>query len=839
MKKGLFHKKSIYFILLIVLFLIILFSTVMIFQTKEYIGKAYAEYFQKNQITEQQQVDLAGEAYRGSSGRQSSSERESQQKQNSRKPASKPGASNPNNLVNGYTQDEIANCIAQQSCTDKMDNGKNEFLQGTLLYYNPKLKDCVTATDSCKTKNILIEYSCDNYAASKQKGSLNLFDPITCQYGCNAKESRCYTKTEADIGNCFDGIKNQNEEQIDCGGVCQKCPSCNDFKLDQNELFVDCGGSCPACNIEKTNHCTNKIQDADELGIDCGGLNCGPCKEDINQIYPNQCKNNIKDANEEQIDCGGPCPPCGYNPPAKTIYPDHCKNNLFDKGTEEDIDCGKECPACIIQPQATCFDGIKNQDEEKVDCGGKNCPICSIVDKDCIDSDADTASTDADVQQGKSIYVPGHLTLKTKTDPVYDSCDADILKEKYCDATGEATKIIKCSNGCKQTAQGGYCQKLYCDDQDVNADSLTVTVLGVEVYSYDYKYSIPSSAVQTNQDGAITDEKKDVCLNSDSVNEAYCNGNKPDYEIFTCPKESYGHKIFDGCANGVCCSNKDKCADSDENETNKGINLFEKGVAQKPQICLSPNPTITKIDSCGTSYCTAKGDSIAVLGENGYNCPTGTERKIENIGAQYGDLIQEYSCSSTNIQSAWYSCPEGQACLSGACQDLICLDTDVKEQKPELIAGSTTGIGFEKGIPTLKTFNDYCVDKNTLKEFKCGNKNIDYPDKDAVLISDKIYAVYDYINCPGKCQAGKCTFDLQVKDQFATCTDSDSSSSSPFNTKGFITIIHPANPPKYDPPVWDSCVEGEKNILEEWTCKDGGSPIFYTCENGCFGGKCV
>jgi|GEM_PF-2989784 len=51
---------------------------------------------------------------------------------------------------------------------------------------------------------------------------------------------------------CFDGIKNQGEEGIDCGGPCQPCPSCDDGVQNQGETGVDCGGPCPPCTTTTT-----------------------------------------------------------------------------------------------------------------------------------------------------------------------------------------------------------------------------------------------------------------------------------------------------------------------------------------------------------------------------------------------------------------------------------------------------------------------------------------------------------------------------------------------------------------------------------------------------------
>jgi len=46
---------------------------------------------------------------------------------------------------------------------------------------------------------------------------------------------------------CSDGIQNQNETGVDCGGPCAPCPTCNDGIQNQGETGIDCGGPCGAC----------------------------------------------------------------------------------------------------------------------------------------------------------------------------------------------------------------------------------------------------------------------------------------------------------------------------------------------------------------------------------------------------------------------------------------------------------------------------------------------------------------------------------------------------------------------------------------------------------------
>lgn len=48
---------------------------------------------------------------------------------------------------------------------------------------------------------------------------------------------------------CSDGIQNQGETGIDCGGPCAACPpTCSDGIQNQGETGVDCGGPCAPCN---------------------------------------------------------------------------------------------------------------------------------------------------------------------------------------------------------------------------------------------------------------------------------------------------------------------------------------------------------------------------------------------------------------------------------------------------------------------------------------------------------------------------------------------------------------------------------------------------------------
>jgi hypothetical protein len=84
--------------------------------------------------------------------------------------------------------------------------------------------------------------------------------------------SGCGTKTT-----CSDGIHNQGEKLIDCGGPCAPCPTCADGIQNQGECGIDCGGGlCAPCIT-----CADGVQNQGETGVDCGGP-CNKCPV----VYP-------------------------------------------------------------------------------------------------------------------------------------------------------------------------------------------------------------------------------------------------------------------------------------------------------------------------------------------------------------------------------------------------------------------------------------------------------------------------------------------------------------------------------------------------------------------------
>ncbi|MBU4266647.1 MAG: hypothetical protein L6243_05295, partial [Candidatus Altiarchaeales archaeon] len=61
------------------------------------------------------------------------------------------------------------------------------------------------------------------------------------------------------VPTCYDGIKNQGEEGVDCGGPCNPCMSCSDGRQNQGETGIDCGGPCSPCLTTTTEPTTTVI----------------------------------------------------------------------------------------------------------------------------------------------------------------------------------------------------------------------------------------------------------------------------------------------------------------------------------------------------------------------------------------------------------------------------------------------------------------------------------------------------------------------------------------------------------------------------------------------------
>ncbi len=212
----------------------------------------------------------------------------------------------------------------------------------------------------------------DTYFLSVQSDNCDEWIPIVIQGGTTAT--------------CSDGIQNQGETGIDCGGPCAPCPTtptCTDGIQNQGETGIDCGGPCAPCPVAGCNVSVSSTNGAITISGLTNAENAKLFDTNIDAVWGCNPWNGIPCSNSETItgltagatyflsvqsdECdewipvtvqgGGPTPTC--------------TDGIQNQG-ETGIDCGGPCAPCPITP--TCTDGIQNQGETGIDCGGPCTP---------------------------------------------------------------------------------------------------------------------------------------------------------------------------------------------------------------------------------------------------------------------------------------------------------------------------------------------------------------------------------------------------------------------------------------------------------------------------------
>lgn len=147
---------------------------------------------------------------------------------------------------------------------------------------------------SSSSFSCISDWRCQGWSACNENNTQTRLcvDLNLCAFKTNQPE----TERECNVyPTCYDGIRNGNEEGIDCGGDCPACGTCYDGIQNNGEAGIDCGGSC----LNVCSSCTDGIQNGDETGIDCGGSCPNICFS---------CDDGIKNGDEKGVDCGGSCP---------------------------------------------------------------------------------------------------------------------------------------------------------------------------------------------------------------------------------------------------------------------------------------------------------------------------------------------------------------------------------------------------------------------------------------------------------------------------------------------------------------------------------------------------
>jgi hypothetical protein len=200
-------------------------------------------------------------------------------------------------------------------------------------------------------------------------------------------------------GICSNPVEPAETPCPDPKGVCDGKGNCVEclVRSGANE-YADCAGNYPNDPIcdgatDKCVSCNDGVKDGKETGVDCGGPDCGACP--AQPCDAKGCGDKTFCDTAENICCNTVC--------NQTCQACTMKNGTAPDGTCSDVPVGKDpFNQCSMSGTATaggcgavmgkcaCEDGIKNQNETDVDCGGGTCPGCEGGQK-CV-QDADCAS---------------------------------------------------------------------------------------------------------------------------------------------------------------------------------------------------------------------------------------------------------------------------------------------------------------------------------------------------------------------------------------------------------------------------------------------------------------
>ncbi|MFA5173591.1 MAG: hypothetical protein WC438_00230 [Candidatus Pacearchaeota archaeon] len=251
-------------------------------------------------------------------------------------------------------------------------------------------EDCDGSDFGASYDGTCVSYSSSVYSSGDLK----------CTFGCSISTVNCVLIGAPET--CSDGVQNQGEIGIDCGGPCTACttaPTCSDGIQNQGETGIDCGGPCTACspagayikfktsnlnypdtsqiyynngtcgiNLTEYSRTNTWYNDA---GVSCDNqLGAGNFLFSIPGIdmftYSGKplCSNLrlYKDGDFLNV-CGNNGNYIGYKRFTKTAN----KISRFSTDSSKEISC-----------TATCSDGIQNQYETGIDCGGP-CTACAYV----------------------------------------------------------------------------------------------------------------------------------------------------------------------------------------------------------------------------------------------------------------------------------------------------------------------------------------------------------------------------------------------------------------------------------------------------------------------------
>ncbi len=273
-----------------------------------------------------------------------------------------------------------ARCAAGAACAVNADCTSN--------VCNTTLRVCAASTcgDGLLTSGSETDVDCGSTCGASNPAARcavnkNCAASSDCASGvCNLTTLRCVPDQ------CFDGVRNGSETDVDCGGSCD--PKCAAARLCA--VNADCqSGSCNAMGRCASDQCSDGRLNGNETGVDCGGscaTKCGVgqgCTSGADCVHPqmlvgqpgycsvtsfvctaSSCGDGVQDGDETGLDCGGSCTTKCPLGPGCNVNAD-CVSGI----------CNATTHLCVA---SQCQDGVRNGTETDIDCGGTCGGSCQV-----------------------------------------------------------------------------------------------------------------------------------------------------------------------------------------------------------------------------------------------------------------------------------------------------------------------------------------------------------------------------------------------------------------------------------------------------------------------------
>ena len=284
-------------------------------------------------------------------------------------------------------------CPGGQTCAGNQDlppEATDQLAVPTCFWLCNSSTDCVhAATGGVTGLRACIEGICVLFETS-----CSTSEQCPQDFYCARESNQCLRYPLGETLRCFDGVRSDDETDVDCGGgSCPPCragrscvsdndcetsvcdfemcavATCNDGTLNNGESAVDCGGdSCPACSdglpcrvatdcasarCELSSagrvcaSCDDAIASGAETGVDCGGSVCAACADGLG------CRTDVDCSSG---DCaGGTCNSCGDGTPRGA---EECDDGNI---LHEECAYSLQAASCMVcGPQCATVAGIPN-----------------------------------------------------------------------------------------------------------------------------------------------------------------------------------------------------------------------------------------------------------------------------------------------------------------------------------------------------------------------------------------------------------------------------------------------------------------------------------------------